>query len=230
MLRAQPNGPTPRASRRPEHTGPVRLVLVDDHNIIRQGLRSILEREQDMVVVGEASTAGEALAVVDKTKPTVVLLDLKLSRGSDREGIELCGQISAQHPEVGVLVLTTFLDGALVVDAVNNGARGYVVKDVDTTELVRSIRAVANDDNAFDSRSAAAMVQSLRDKPTTPALTDREHNVLRLLAHGLSNRDIGGELFISETTVKFHVRNIMRKLGVSSRAEAVYEASKMGLI
>ncbi|MGH3435138.1 MAG: MadR family response regulator transcription factor [Sciscionella sp.] len=229
MLAAQPNGSVPGGGTPAEPTRLVRIVLVDDHHILRQGLRSILEREKDMIVVGEASTVAEAIAVVDGTRPTVVLLDLKLSRGSDREGIELCGQLSARYPELGVLVLTTFLDGKLVVEAVNNGARGYVVKDVDTTELVRSIRAVANEDDAFDSRSAAAMVHSLRDTQRT-TLTDRENGVLRLLARGLSNRDIGRELFIADTTVKFHVRNIMRKLNAASRAEAAYEARKAGLI
>ena len=210
--------------------GRVTIVMVDDHAIIRQGLRSILEREDDLCVIGEASTAGEALAVVERTRPTVVLLDLKLSTGDDTEGLALCARLTERHPGVGVLVLTTFLDDGLVADAIHHGARGYVVKDVDTTELVRAIRAVARRESAFDSRSAAAMVRSMRARATQPVLTDRELNVLQLLAHGLSNRDIGGRLYISETTVKFHVRNIMRKLAVTSRAEAVYEASKAGVI
>lgn len=207
----------------------VRIVLVDDHAIVRQGLRSILDRERDLAVVGEASTASEALAVVQRTTPTVVLLDLKLSTGDDHEGLALCAELTRRHPDLGVLVLTTFLDGKLVVDAIHNGARGYVVKDVDTTELIRSIRAVARKESAFDSRSAAAMVHTINTKSAVE-LTDREQGVLVLLAHGMSNKDIGGRMYISETTVKFHVRNIMRKLGASSRAEAVYEASKLGLI
>jgi len=207
----------------------VRIVLVDDHAIVRQGLRSILERERDLAVVGEASTASEALAVVQRTGPAVVLLDLKLSTGNDHEGLALCAELTKRHPDLGVLVLTTFLDGKLVVDAIHNGARGYVVKDVDTTELIRSIRAVARKESAFDSRSAAAMVHSINTQAEV-ALTEREQGVLVLLAHGMSNKDIGGRMYISETTVKFHVRNIMRKLGASSRAEAVYEASKLGMI
>ena len=207
----------------------VRIVLVDDHAIVRQGLRSILERERDLAVVGEASTASEALAVVQRTAPTVVLLDLKLSTGNDHEGLALCAELTKRHRDLGVLVLTTFLDGKLVVDAIHNGARGYVVKDVDTTELIRSIRAVARKESAFDSRSAAAMVHSINTQAEV-ALTEREQGVLVLLAHGMSNKDIGGRMYISETTVKFHVRNIMRKLGASSRAEAVYEASKLGMI
>ncbi|MBP2323546.1 DNA-binding NarL/FixJ family response regulator [Kibdelosporangium banguiense] len=210
--------------------GKVRIVLVDDHEIVRQGLRSILDREQDLRVVGEACTAGEALAVVLRECPTVVLLDLKLSTGADTEGLDLCEQLTSRHPEVGVLVLTTFLDDALVVEAVQRGARGYVVKDVDTTELVRSIRAVARDESTFDSRTAAAIVRSMRAGSEQPVLTGRELKVVGLLARGLSNKDIGARLYISETTVKFHVRNIMRKLDVNTRAEVVYEASKLGVL
>jgi len=208
----------------------VGIVLVDDHAIVRQGLRSILERERDLRIVGEASTADEAMAVVERTRPAVVLLDLKLSTGADSQGLELCSRLTTRYPSLGVLVLTTFLDDNLVAQAIHRGARGYVIKDVDTTELVKAIRAVVRNESAFDSRSAAAMVRSLRLQPDQPALTERELKVMELLAHGLSNKDIGKQLYISETTVKFHVRNLMRKLNAASRAEAVYEASKLGLI
>lgn len=211
-------------------TGAVRIVLVDDHAIVRQGLRAVLERENDLGVVGEASSADEALAVVERSRPEVVLLDLKLSPGADTEGLALCEQLTRRHGSLGVLVLTTFLEDKLVVEALRRGAQGYVVKDVDTTELVRAIRAVARDETAFDSRSAAAMAHSISHQESSPDLTSRELRVLELLARGLSNREIGGQLYISETTAKFHVRNLMRKLSVSSRAEAVYAASKTGLI
>lgn len=209
----------------------IRLVLVDDHAILRQGLRAVLEREDDLVVVGEASSEAEAEAVVLAMRPDVVLLDLKLSAASDFGGLSLCGKLSAAHPGLGLLVLTTFLDENLVVRAVHAGARGYVVKDVDTTELVRAIRAVSAGESAFDARSAAAVVRSLngRNDPRQQ-LTDREVEVLRLLATGLSNQEIGKRLYISATTAKFHVSNIMRKLEVTRRAEAVYAASKRGLI
>ena len=210
--------------------GAVGIVLVDDHAIVRQGLRSILERERDLRIVGEASTADEAMSVVERTRPAVVLLDLKLSTGADSQGLELCSRLTTRDPALGVLVLTTFLDDNLVAQAIHSGARGYVIKDVDTTELVRAIRAVVRNESAFDSRSAAAMVRSLRVQTAQPALTERELKVLGLLAHGLSNKEIGKQIYISETTVKFHVRNVMRKLGAASRAEAVYEASKLGLI
>ncbi len=208
------------------------IVLVDDHAIVRQGLRSVLEREPDLRVVGEAGSPAQALAVVEDVRPRIVLLDLKLSAASDTEGLDLCSRLTQEHPQVGVLVLTTLLDEHLVLDAIHRGARGYVVKDVDSSELVRAIRAVGRGESAFDSRSAAAMVRGLKaaDQAESRQLTERELEVLPLLAQGLSNRSIGGRLYISETTVKFHVGNIMRKLEVSRRAEAVYTASKLGLI
>lgn len=210
---------------------PIRLVLVDDHAILRQGLRSVLERAEDLVVVGEAASEAEAEAIVRATDPDVVLLDLKLSAGSEFEGLTLCDKLSSAYPDLGLLVLTTFLDEDLVVRAVHAGARGYVVKDVDTTELVRAIRAISAGDSAFDSRSAAAVVRSMSGRTEVrQQLTDREIEVLRLLAAGLSNNKIGEKLYISATTAKFHVSNIMRKLEVSRRAEAVYAASKRGLI
>jgi two-component system response regulator DevR len=210
----------------------ISIVLVDDHAIVRQGIRSILERHPQMCVVGEAATSQEAMAVVSRTRPRIVLLDLKLSTSSDTEGLGLCQKLTSTYPDTAVLVLTTFMDDQLVVRAIRSGASGYVVKDVDTRELVHAIQAVSQGESAFDSRSAAAMVRSLnaRSPLESKQLTEREREVLSLLARGLSNRDIGKRLYISETTAKFHVGNIIRKLNVSRRAEAVYAASKMGLI
>ena len=208
---------------------PVKIVLVDDHAILRQGLRSLLEREHDLQVVGEAGSCGEALAVVERARPSIVLLDMKLSPASDNDGLGLCAQLTRRHPGLGVLVLSSFVDDALVVSAIQHGACGYVVKDVDTVELVRAIRLVARNGSAFDSRSAAAMARSIHSPQARSPLTDRELSVLRLVARGLSNRGIGARLYLSETTVKFHVRNIMRKLDATSRAEAVYKATKAGV-
>ena len=213
----------------PAGEAPVRIVLVDDHAILRQGLRSLLERENDLQIVGEASSAGEALAVVERTRPAIVLLDMKLSPASDNDGLDLCVQLTKRYPGLSVLVLSTFVDDALVVSAIQHGACGYVVKDVDTVELVRAIHLVARNGSAFDSRSAAAMARSIHAPEARSPLTARELNVLRLVANGLSNRGIGARLHLSETTVKFHVRNIMRKLDATSRTEAVYKATKNGL-
>ena len=215
-------------------TDPIRLVIVDDHAIVRQGLRSILEREPDIEVVGEAATATDALDLVAAARPHIVLLDLKLSAGSDVAGLSLCGELTARAPAPGVLVVTTFLDERLVLEAIQRGARGYVLKDVDAVALVAAIRAVRRGESAFDSHSAAMVVRSLSHPPSRGAdgsdLTGREREVLTLLARGLSNEAIGRELYISATTAKFHVTNLMRKLSVSRRAEAVYAGSKLGLI
>ena len=223
---------TPTRDEAPHDTSSVGIMLVDDHAIVRQGLRSILEREDDLHVIAEASTAAEARAMMARVRPRIVLLDLKLSTSSDTEGLELCVELSQAHPDVGILVLTTFLDEQLVIAAIRAGAKGYVVKDVDTTGLIRAIRDVSKGGSAFDPRSAAAMVRGLNAPPVEESrtLTARELEVMQLLAHGLSNGEIGARLYISETTAKFHVGNILRKLGVSRRAEAVYEASKLGLV
>jgi two-component system response regulator DevR len=211
---------------------PIDIVLVDDHAIVRQGLRAILEREGDLRVVGEAANTATAIAIVNQVRPQIVLLDLKLSAASDTEGLDLCAALVAGHPDLGVLVLTTFLDDHLVLAAIHNGARGYVVKDVDTSALLRAIRDIFHGGSAFDAGSAAAMVRGIHAGPveSEKKLTAREQEVLGLLARGLSNVEIGSKLFISDTTVKFHVGNILRKLGVSRRAEAVHLAGKMGLI
>lgn len=211
---------------------PIDIVLVDDHAIVREGLRAILEREGDLRVVGEAANTATAIAVVNEVRPQIVLLDLKLSAASDTEGLDLCAALVAGHPDIGVLVLTTFLDDHLVLAAIHNGARGYVVKDVDTSALLRAIRDISHGGSAFDAGSAAAMVRGIHagSAESDKKLTAREQEVLGLLARGMSNVEIGKKLFISDTTVKFHVGNILRKLGVSRRAEAVHLAGKMGLI
>ncbi len=210
----------------------INLVLVDDHALVREGLRSVLERESDIRVVGEAGRPDDAMRVVAATRPSLVLLDLKLSSAPGLEGLDLCAQLTAAYPGLAVLVLTTALKDSLVVTALRHGARGYVVKEVDTSELLRAIRAVHQGENAFDPRSSSAMVRGLTavtDRDSN-ALTAREVEVLGLLARGLSNREIGRVLFIAETTAKFHVGNIMRKLDVGRRSEAVYVASQLGAV
>lgn len=209
----------------------IRTVLVDDHALLREGLRALLERHDEVVVVGEAGTFDAALAEVAHTRPDVVVVDLKLTASTDYEGMRLIGELKRWNPDVAILVLTTFLDDDLVIRAVRAGAQGYVVKDVDTTELVRAIRALAIGGSAFDPRSATAVMRTMAGRHNAAEeLTDREREVLRLLADGLSNAGIGQRLFISESTVKFHLRNLIRKLGVTKRTDAVYVASKRGLI
>ena len=211
----------------------IKVGIVDDHAIVRQGLRAMLDREPDLRVVGDAGAEGPAITMVDQTRPDVVLLDLKLTIDGGCEGLDLCGKVADRYPESRILVLTTFADEWLVREAIRQGAKGYVVKDVDLTELVRAIRAVYRGESAFDSHSASAVVSWLRREPDTEAtaqITPREREILALLARGLSNVAIGKRLYISDTTVKFHVTNLMHKLGARRRAEAVYAASKLGLI
>jgi DNA-binding NarL/FixJ family response regulator len=211
---------------------PARVLLVDDHAIVRRGLRSILELEPDVSIVAEAGGRGEALRALERAKPDIVLLDLKLSAEHDAEGLELCSEILERRPESNVVILSTFLDEELLNQALRRGAKAYVLKEVDVVELVRIIRAVSRGGSAFDGRSAA-MVRALvagEHAPAETAFTDREREVIRLVAGGLTNREIGGEIFVSESTAKFHVRNVMRKLGVHSRAEVAYAAGKRGLL
>jgi DNA-binding NarL/FixJ family response regulator len=211
---------------------PARVLLVDDHAIVRRGLRSILELEPDVSIVAEAGGRTEALRALDRAKPDIVLLDLKLSADHDTDGLELCSEILARRPESSVVILSTFLDEDLLNQALRRGAKAYVLKEVDVVELVRIIRAVSRGGSAFDGRSAA-LVRALvagEHAEADPVFTDREREVTRLLASGLTNREIGRRMFVSESTAKFHVRNVMHKLGVHSRAEVAYAAGKRGLL
>ena len=212
----------------------IQVAIIDDHAIVRQGLRAMIDREPDLRVVGEASSARPALAMLDRTRPGVVLLDLKLTPGSDCDGLPLCATITQRCPDSRVLVLTSSADEWLILESIKQGAKGFVLKDVDLTELVRAIRAVHRGESAFDPRSTGVVVRWMHGSPRPQAaacdITPREREILTLLARGLSNVAIGQRLYISAATVKFHVGNVMQKLGARRRAEAVYAASKLGLI
>jgi DNA-binding NarL/FixJ family response regulator len=208
-----------------------RVMLVDDHAIVRRGLRSILELEPDISVVAEAGGRSDALHLLDRVEPDVILLDLKLSADHDAEGLELCSEIMVRRPDSRVVILSTFLDENLLNQSLRRGAKAYVLKEVDLVELVRIIRAVSHGESGFDGRSAEmvrALVAHDGDGPESD-LTAREREVIGLLAHGLTNREIGTRMFVSESTAKFHVHNVMRKLGVRRRAEVAYAAGKLGL-
>jgi two-component system response regulator DevR len=215
----------------PEAAVPTRLMLVDDHAIVRRGLRSILELEPDISVVSEAGGRAEALRALDRVQPDVIVLDLKLSADHEAEGLELCSEIIARRPESRVVILSTFLDQNLLNQSLRRGAKAYVIKEVDVVELVRIIRAVSRGESGFDSRSAELMRSLVAHGAggLEPDLTEREREVVGLLAHGLTNREIGTRMFVSESTAKFHVHNVMRKLGVRRRAEVAYAVGKHGL-
>ncbi|MBV9094213.1 MAG: response regulator transcription factor [Streptosporangiaceae bacterium] len=212
----------------------IRVAIIDDHAIVRQGLRAMIDREPDLRVVGEAPSARLATAMLDRARPRVVLLDLKLTEGSECDGLSLCATITRRYPDAKVLVLTSSADEWLILESIKQGAKGFVLKDVDVTELIRAIRAVHRGESAFDSRTAGVVVRWMRGSQhpgaTASDITPREREILSLLARGLSNVAIGQRLYISAATVKFHVGNVMQKLGARRRAEAVYAASKLGLI
>jgi two-component system, NarL family, response regulator DevR len=211
----------------------IRVMLIDDHGIVRQGLRSILELDPGIRVVGEADDPETALPLLESLQPDIVLLDLSIGQHGTARGLQACQTISQRFSQIGVIVLTTFLEERLVLQALQNGAKGYVLKDVDATDLIRMIRAVSRGEAAIDTRITPLVLKNLGGRASERSsldLTDREKEVIRLLASGLSNRQIGLQLHISESTVKYHLRNIMDKLDVRARTEIVYAASKLGLV
>jgi DNA-binding NarL/FixJ family response regulator len=213
-------------------TAQVRILVVDDHTIVRQGLRSILDLEPDFTVVGEAADAGQAVTQAARLRPDVALLDLKLSDRAPDEGLAVCADLRERQPGVRVVVLTTFLDERLLLGALRRGASGYALKDVDAVELARIIRGVHRGESAFDPHSAQLVVRSLTGQAAQPtgSLSDREMSVVRLVAGGATNPQVARELYISASTVKYHLRSAMRKLGARDRTELVYRASAKGLL
>ena len=211
---------------------PVRILIVDDHTIVRQGLRSILDLEADFTVVGEAADAATAVTETARLRPDVVLLDLKLSENAPAEGLDVCSTLRAEQPQASIVVLTTFLDQKLLVGALQRGASGYALKDVDAVELARIIRTVHRGQSGFDGRSARLVVRSLTGQPTGPprVLSDRELEVVRLVARGATNASAARDLYVSESTIKYHLRVAMRKLGAKDRTELVYRASVQDLL
>jgi len=203
------------------------LLIVDDHEVVRQGLRTLLELEPDIHVVGEASSAADAVAQTSQLRPNVVLLDVKLPDGS---GIAACRQILITTPTTRILMLTSFSDDAMVVDAVQSGAHGYALKDVRTQDLIGAIRTVAKGQGYLDPRVAKQTLHWIRHQSQTGsgALPDRltrlspqERAILPLLAEGKTNKEIAASLRLSDKTVKNYLANIFDKLHVRRRTEAV---------
>jgi DNA-binding NarL/FixJ family response regulator len=209
----------------------IRVLLVDDHPMVRMGLRVFLSESKDVAVIGELSDGDAALSFVDREAPDVVLMDLSMP-GVD--GIAATRAIAAAHPEIKVVVLTTFVDRERVLDAVDAGAVGYLLKDADPEELVRSIRAAARGESPFAPRAAQALLADRSDRSARgdPAaiLTDREREVLRLVGRGLSNKEIGRQLGISEKTVKAHLGAAFQRIGVRDRTQAALWAERNELL
>ncbi len=203
---------------------PIRLLLVDDHEVVRSGLRGFLELQQDMVVVAEAGTAEEGLARLRQSPADVVVLDMVLPGMS---GVEAIARIRADHPGTKVLALTSFAGQDFVLAAVRAGVSGYLLKDVRPRELADAIRAVHLGQSPMHPQAAAAVLASVQ---AAHPLTPRETEVLRLIGRGRSNREIARELGLAEKTVKAHVSGVLGKLGVADRTQAALHAVRHGLL
>lgn len=202
----------------------VRVLIVDDHPVVREGLRAFLDLHEDVEVVGDASTTGEARAQIAGHQPDVVLLDMQLPDGN---GLSLLPELVAMDPAPRVVVLTSFLDDDAVRRAVRGGASGYLLKHAAPDSILDGVRAAARGDMALDPAAARALANPRRDP--LEDLTRREREVLELIAKGRSNRAIAEELVIAEKTVKTHVSAILAKLGVTDRTQAAIFAKEAGL-
>jgi DNA-binding NarL/FixJ family response regulator len=210
-----------------------RVVIVDDQDMVRTGLRMVLDAEGDLEVVGEAGDGDQAIAVVEAERPDVVLMDVRMP-GTD--GIEATRRITAVHPEVAVIVLTTFDLDEYVYGALRAGASGFLLKDAPADHLVDAIRVVARGEALLAPSVTKRLIAEFAARPeATPptgldSVTDREVEVLRLVARGLSNAEIATELYLGETTVKTHVSRLLTKLGLRDRAQLVVAAYESGLV
>jgi DNA-binding NarL/FixJ family response regulator len=207
---------------------PITVFLLDDHEVVRRGVRDLLETAGDIVVVGEASTAEEALQRVEATSPQVAVLDVRLPDGS---GIEVCRDLRSRHPDLKCLMLTSFDDDEALFDAIMAGASGYVLKEVRGAALIDSVRRVAAGHSLLDARLTARVFERLRnpapEDERLASLSDQERRILKLLADGLTNRQIAEEMFLAEKTIKNYVSNLLMKLGMHRRTEAAVFAARL---
>lgn len=206
---------------------PIRIVIADDHGVVRQGLKMFLGLDEELEVVAEASNGAEALQLARDLAPDVVLMDLLMPV---MDGITAIGHIRRECPDVEVIALTSVLEDASVVGAVRAGAIGYLLKDTQADELRRAIKAAAAGQVQLAPQAAARLLREVRAPDNPETLTERETDVLRLLAEGQANKEIARSLIIGEKTVKTHVSNILAKLGVQSRTQAALYALRIGLV
>jgi DNA-binding NarL/FixJ family response regulator len=209
-------------------TEPIRVFLLDDHEVVRRGVASMLAIEEGIEVVGEAGTADQALARIPAARPHVAVLDVRLPDG---DGVTVCREIRSRMPDVACLMLTSFADEEALFDAVMAGAAGYVLKEIHGSDLVGAIKTVASGQSLLDPRSTAQMLARLRRNVTRKDpladLSQQERKILELIGEGLTNRQIGERLFIAEKTVKNYVSSLFSKLGMQRRTQAAALATRL---
>ncbi|WUT00743.1 response regulator transcription factor [Streptomyces sp. NBC_00708] len=216
----------------PAAATPTRVFLMDDHEVVRRGLRDLIDDERDMEVVGEAATAEQALARGPALRPDVAVLDVRLPDG---DGIAVCRELRSAMPDLACLMLTSFDDEDALIDAIMAGAAGYVLKQINGSDLVSAIRTVATGQSMLDPATTARLMRSLRspEAPKSPederlsGLSERELAVLELIGEGLTNRQIAERLYLSEKTVKNHISRLLGKLGVERRVQAAVIAAQV---
>ena len=206
----------------------VRVFLLDDHEIVRTGLRSLLEATDDLVVVGEAATVAEALVRIPAARPDVAVLDVRLPDGS---GVEVCREVRSQSPEIACVMLTSYADDEALFAAIMAGASGYVLKQVGGTSLVDDVRRVAAGESLLDPALTERVLERLRegpeDDPLLGTLTPQERRILDLIAEGQTNRQIADTMYLAEKTVKNYVSNLLTKLGMERRTQAATYAARL---
>jgi len=207
---------------------PIAVFLLDDHEVVRRGVRDLLEAEPDITVVGEAGTASSALARIPALRPDVAVLDVRLPDG---DGVSVCREIRSRMPEVACLMLTSFGDDEALFDAIMAGAAGYVLKQIRGTDLVGAVRTVASGQSMLDPRAASQLMARLRDQSARQdplaGLSAQERRILELIGEGLTNRQIGERMFLAEKTVKNYVSALFAKLGMERRTQAAAYAVRV---
>jgi DNA-binding NarL/FixJ family response regulator len=209
----------------------VRVFLLDDHELVRRGVRDLLWTEEDMVVVGEASTAEEALEKISQTTPDVAVLDVRLGEAEGPTGVEVCREVRSAHPDIACLMLTSFADDDAVLASIMAGAAGYVLKQIHGSELIDAIRRVAAGESLLDPKVTARVLERLRAPQAEPdpleALSAQERRIFELIGEGRTNRQIGESMYLAEKTVKNYVSNLLAKLGMARRTEAAAYAARL---